>query len=153
MQRHIPSSNAREISGSGGFRDKIRNTFTKSGEIGVESGPDPMRRGGTLFGFRRNQRAGWQRAPGDEEGGGGDEWDAHDHLEELLYDAPPVKMTTREGAAPSKEQDANTAPPRPAHFRDPFEQQHQRSDSYESAETIVSPSSTLPGGTKFKEDL
>jgi len=146
-----PSSSPSGGVGGGGFRDKVRK-FTKSGEVGVESGPDSVRRGGTLFGFRRNQRAGWVRAPGDDLDGDADEWDPRDLVEDLPYDAPPVPLATRNVGSTSP--DAPLA--KPTHFRDPFEQiksQHQRSDSLESSETVVSPSAALPGGTKFKEDL
>lgn len=161
IQRSFPPSDS--TSAGGGFRNAIRNTFTKSGEIGVESGPEPARRGGTLFGFRRNQRSGWVRAPGEDDPDitgptGGDVWDPRDHIEveELQYDAPPLKLERRASPSDFSPSSQYTPPTKPKHFRDPFEHvkaQHERSDSVESGETMVSPSSTLPGGTKFKEDL
>ncbi|KAH8114168.1 hypothetical protein DFH11DRAFT_1769383 [Phellopilus nigrolimitatus] len=58
-----------------------RTVRGKSGEVGVEAlpaGPDAPRRRGTLFGFRSTnpRKAGWVRAPGEDE----DEWDASDNL-------------------------------------------------------------------------
>ncbi|KAL5533499.1 hypothetical protein ACEPAF_5275 [Sanghuangporus sanghuang] len=72
----------------------------KSGEVGVEAssgGPSFPRRRGTLFGFRSQnpKRAGWIRAPGDDEE---DEWDANDTLGMGPYDPGRDSFVKLEGS-------------------------------------------------------